>query len=313
MIQYCMGRGDLHPKTNHEGEGGTPMGGQAFDAPRKQLFMFKPEELVIVGLDEPFEDAPEDHELYDKRKDMKLDPSFVEDIILNGVMQSVDVTKVGNVALVVDGRQRVKGGRKAKEVLLKRGMSQEDVDDMIRVPCRFVQMEDPATMLGRLISANSHRHDDGVIEKAEKAARLINLGKTQKEVALRNGVSKTTISNWMKVLQCIPAVKRAVDQGKISATAAAELANLSPEDQKKALDEMLESGETTAADAKSHAASAGGGSAPKKPGKKVVRRLIDDHPDVIHESPIEALKWAIGDLDPEEEWEELFDIISSYD
>ncbi|MBW2170115.1 MAG: hypothetical protein JRG69_12820, partial [Deltaproteobacteria bacterium] len=165
------------------------MAGQAFDAPRKQLFMFKPEELVIVGLDEPFEDAPVDHELFDKRKGMKLSKDFVEDIILNNVMQSVDVTKVGGYPLVVDGRQRTKGAREAKVVLMNRGMSQEDVDDLIRVPCRFVQMEDPATMLGRLISANSHRHDDGVIEKAEKAARLINFGKTQKEVAIRNGVS----------------------------------------------------------------------------------------------------------------------------
>lgn len=285
------------------------MGGQAFDAPRKQLFMFKPEDLVIVGLDKPFEDAPEDHELYDRRKNIKLDTSFIEDIILNGVMQSVDVTKVGNLALVVDGRQRVKGGRKAKETLLKRGMSKADVDELVRIPCRFVQMEDPATMLGRLISANSHRHDDGVIEKAEKAARLINLGKTQKEVAIRNGVSGTTISNWMKVLQCITAVKRAVDQGLISASAAAELANLSPEEQKKALDEMLAEGKTTAADARGKSASARGGSAPKKPGKKLVRQLIEDHEDLIEARPIDALKWAIGDLDPEEDWSDLQDII----
>lgn len=285
------------------------MGGQAFDAPRKQLFMFKPEDLVIVGLDKPFDDAPEDHELYDRRKNIKLDQSFIEDIILNGVMQSVDVTKVGTFALVVDGRQRVKGGRKAKEVLLKRGMAKVEVDDLIRIPCRFVQMEDPATMLGRLISANSHRHDDGVIEKAEKAARLINMGKTQKEVATRNGVSTTTISNWMKVLQCIPAVKRAVDQGLISATAAAELANLDPKAQKEALDKMLEEGKTTAADARSTAASASGGSAPKKPGKKIVRKIIDDHADLIEARPIDAVKWVIGDLDPDEDWGDLQEVI----
>jgi len=285
------------------------MGGQAFEAPRKQLFMFKPEDLVIVGLDDPFKDAPTDHELYDRRKDIKLDPSFIEDIILNGVMQSVDVTKVGDVALVVDGRQRVKGGRKAKEALLKRGMTQAEVDDLIRIPCRFVQMEDPATMLGRLISANSHRHDDGVIEKAEKAARLVNLGKTQKEIAIRNGVSGTTISNWMKVLQCISAVKRAVDQGLISASAAAELANLSPEDQKKALDEMLAEGKTTTADAKDKAAKTTGGSAPKKPGKKIVRKIIEDHSDLIEARPIDAVKWVIGDLDPEEDWEDLQGVI----
>jgi len=293
------------------------MGGQAFTVPRKQLFMFKPEPddpeegLVIVGLDDPFKDAPVDHELYDKRKDLKLDSTFIEDIILNGIMKSVEVTKIGDRAVVTDGRQRVKGARQAKQVLLKRGMSQADVDDLVRVPCRFVQMEDPATMLGRLISANSHHHADGVIEKAEKAARLINMGKTQKEVAIRNGVSGATISNWMKVLQCITAVKRAVDQGLISASAAAELANLSPDDQKKALDEMLADGKTTAADAKDKAARSTGGSAPKKPGKKVVRQLIEDHADLIEARPIDALKWAIGDLDPEEDWEDLQDAIES--
>lgn len=285
------------------------MAGQAFDAPRKQLFMFMPEELVIVGLDAPFEDAPKDHELYDKRKGMKLSSEFIEDIILNSVMQSVDVTKVGGYPLVVDGRQRTKGAREAKIVLLKRGMSQKEVDDLIRVPCRFVQMEDPATMLGRLISANSHRHDDGVIEKAEKAARLVNFGKTQKEVAIRNGVSGSTISNWLKVLQCITAVKRAVDQELISASAAAELANLSPDDQKTALDEMLAEGATTAADARAKSATASGGSAPKKPGKKVVRFIIDKHDDLIESNPIGAVKWAIGDLDPEDDWSDLYEAI----
>lgn len=285
------------------------MAGQAFDAPRKQLFMFMPEQLVIVGLDEPFEDAPEDHELYDKRKDMKLDPAFVEDIILNGVMQSVDVTKVAGKPLVVDGRQRTKGAREAKRILLKRGMSQAEVDDLIRVPCRFVQMEDPATMLGRLISANSHRHDDGIIEKAEKAARLVNLGKTQKEVSVRNGVSTSTISNWLKVLQCISAVKRAVDQELISASAAAELAGLDPKEQKRILDEMLEEAATTIADAKDKAAKSAGSSAPKKPGKKIVRFIIDKHDDLIESNAVGAVKWAIGDLDPEDDWPDLYDAI----
>lgn len=284
------------------------MAGQAFDVPRKQLFMFPPEDLVIVGLDDPFEDAPEDHELYDKRKDMKLDAAFIEDIILNGVMQSVDVTKVSGMALVVDGRQRVKGARKANERLEKQG-----VDLRIAVPCRFVQMEDPATMLGRLISANSHRHDDGIIEKAEKAARLVNLGKTQKEIAIRNGVSAATISNWLKVLQCISAVKRAVDQGKISASAAAELANLPPDEQKRLLDEMLAEQATTAADAKKKAAKSTGGSAPKKPGKKLVRQIIEDHEDLIEARPIDALKWAIGDLEPEDDWADLHEVILDYD
>ena len=284
------------------------MAGQAFNVPRKQLFMFPPEDLVIVGLDEPFEDAPEDHELYDRRKDMKLDAAFIEDIILNGVMQSVDVTKVSGMALVVDGRQRVKGARKANEKLAKQG-----VEHRVDVPCRFVQMEDPATMLGRLISANSHRHDDGIIEKAEKAARLVNLGKTQKEIAIRNGVSGATISNWLKVLQCISAVKRAVDQGLISASAAAELANLPPDEQKRLLDEMLAEQATTAADAKKKAAKSSGGSAPKKPGKKLVRQIIEDHEDLIEARPIDALKWAIGDLDPEEDWLDLQDVISDYE
>jgi len=285
------------------------MGGQAFDAPRKQLFMFRPEDLVIVGLDPPFENAPEDHELYDKRKDRKLEPTFIEDICLNSVMQSVDVTKVGGIPLVVDGRQRTRGAREAKKKLIARGVPEEEVEELIRVPVRFIQMEDPATMLARLISANSHRHDDGIIEKAEKAARLINLGKTQKEVATRNGVSTSTMSNWLKVLQCIPAVKRAVDQGVISASAAAELAGLDPDEQKRILDEMIEEGATTIADAKSRSASSAGGSAPKKPGKKIVRFILDKHDDLIESNPVGAVKWAIGDLDPEDDWPDLYDAI----
>lgn len=286
------------------------MAGQAFDVPRKSIFMFMPEDVIIVGLDDPYKDAPTNHDLYDNRKDMKLSKEFIDDLEMNGVIQTIEVTKLGDQAIVVDGRQRVKGLRRVNDRLRKKGVPETE---LFRVPAKFVKHAGGAEMLGRLISSNAHHHQDRIIEKAEKAARLLDLGRTNKEVATRNGVSAQTIANWMKVLECIPEVKRAVDYEQISASAAAELANLSPEEQKKALDEMLADGKTTTADAKDKAAKAKGGKASKKPGKKLARAIIEEHDSLIVERPIDAVKWAIGDLDPEEEWEELYEVIQEYE
>lgn len=248
---------------------------------------YDPKEICIVGLDEPFVDVDSSHELYDPRKDLPVDENFVEDIALNGVIHPISVTKIGDSVVVVDGRQRLKAVRTVNERLKEKGY-----DDLLLIQATVVQHTGTADMLGRLISANSHHQADSIMEKARKAARLLNLGRSEQEVAVRSNVTKQTIDNWLKLLRCIPAVQNAVDTGKISASAAAELADLPPDEQMEMLQKLLE--ESGKKITKKRVKKAKGES--DVPGKRLVKKILTSkRSDELFPSDfrIGAL-WAIG-------------------
>ena len=268
------------------------MGGQAFDAKRSTVFNFDPDALVIIGLDT--DDGPE-HHLYDeriKRKNYVTAP-FVDNVIEMGIIETVSVTKVGNQGIVVDGRRRVIAARKANEKLRARG------EELVLVPA-LLKRGDEDGLMGILISGNEHRMDDDPITRAEKAQRLKDRGRNNTQIGKYFGVSGTAVGNWLKVLDYIPVVKNAVRAGKLSMSAAIELANLSPEEQKTALEEMLASGNTTVDDARSHGGGGGGGgggsTAPKK---TLARKVIEDEraAKVLGDGFLKGVLWAIGDLE----------------
>jgi ParB family chromosome partitioning protein len=272
------------------------MGGHAFDVKRTSAFLFDPDDLIIIGIDT---DDGEEHPLYDERIKAKVPEAMVRNIMVLGVIETISVTKLGDQAIVVDGRQRVRAARLANERLRERGEEEHTVPALIK------RGEDDGLM-GILISGNEHRLEDTPIARALKAQRLKDRGRNNTEVGMYFGVSSTAIANWLKVLDCIPAVKRAVEQGRISMSAAIELADLDPEAQKKALLEMLEKGQTTVADAKDKrkAAGGGGGGGSRGPGKKLAKKLIKAHEegdaDFATAEFILGVKWAIGEAENSE-------------
>ena len=270
------------------------MGGQAFDVRRASAFLFDPDELVIIGIDT--KDGPE-HPLYDEgRLKEKIPESLVKNIMKFGVIETVSVTKVGDVAVVVDGRRRVRAAREAKKRQTAQG------EETIKVPC-LLKRGDDDELIGVLISGNEHRLDDGPIARAMKAAKLKDRGRNLSEIGVYFGVSATAISNWLKVLDCVAEVKRAVEQGVISMSAAIELADLSPEEQKVALAKMIAEGKTTVADAKQAKSGASGGSGNGEgstaPKKRLVRKVIEAEgaEKILGKDFIKGVMWAIGDMD----------------
>jgi hypothetical protein len=272
--------------------------------PVKNCFNYNPSEICIVGLDEPFTDVDPSHELFDSRKDLPVDNNFVEDVALNGQIHPITVTKIGSAIVVVDGRQRLKAIRKVNEELKKKGLEESD---LLLVKCSFVQHSGFADMLGMLMSANSHHQADLIMEKARKAARLINLGKDVKEVAVRSNVTKQTIDSWLKLLQCIPAVQNAVDTGKISASAAAELADLSSKEQMEMLKKLLENSEKKVT-RKKVKKQKGESTAP---GKRLVKKIVmsDNSEELFPNDFRQGAMWAIGCLPTHELPENIIDAI----
>jgi len=263
-----------------------------FNAKRTSIFNFDPDNLVIIGVDT--KDGSE-HHLYDERIKRKgyVPASMVKNVMVMGIIESVSITKVGDQPVVVDGRRRVLAARKANQKLRKRG------EEIVLVPT-LVKKGDEEGLMGVLISGNEHRMDDDPITRAQKAQRLKDRGRNNSQIGDYFGVSGTSIGNWLKVLDCVAVVKNAVRAGRISMSAAIELADLSPEEQKAALEKMLESGQTSVNDAKGQAAGASGTSVQNPaPKKRLIRKVVENEnaAKVLGDSFVLGVLWAIGDVE----------------
>lgn len=192
-------------------------GTQAFDATRGTLFLLDPANLTLI-------EDPNDP-LYDVR--VKLGPAegLVRDIAHRGVIEPVVITKRGDKAVVVDGRQRVAAAREANKRLSDMGKAP------IKVPC-IVRRGEDADLFGVLIAANEHRLDDTPLERAKKAQRLINMGRSIDEAAIAFGVSGGAVRHWLKLLDLPAAARKAIESGVMSADTALTLSEADPEDAK---------------------------------------------------------------------------------
>jgi ParB family chromosome partitioning protein len=219
---------------------------------RANLYNYNPTDLVLVD--------NEDHELYDPRINLPLDEGLVRNIMVNGVIEPVVVNKAPDGVLVVDGRQRVRAAREANKRLEKEGK------EPLRVPC-VLRRGTEADLFGVSISANENRQDDTPLGRAEKANRLLNMGRSEDEVAVAFGVSTQCVGNWIKILSTCAPVRKAVESGKIAAQAAIEMAGLPVEEQKTLLEEAVKAG----TNGKRVSAKSIKDKVAKKTGKEIVR------------------------------------------
>jgi ParB family chromosome partitioning protein len=199
---------------------------------KAELKMIDPDDLVIVGLDT--NDGP-DHELYDERALEPLDEALVKNVSVYGVLQPVTVREQGGQLFVVDGRQRVRAARSARNQQSKAGEFE------IRVPYTTHGAEgaDRQQLTGIMVSANEQRRADEVLVKAAKAARMKALGASLDEVAIAFGRSTVTIRNWLSLLEADDAVLDAVRDGTCAVSAANEIVKYPKEEQADVLNTLL--------------------------------------------------------------------------
>lgn len=268
---------------------------------RADAYKIDPDRAIIIGLDT---DDGEEHELYDERIHLPLSPEMVANIKAKGVIEPIQFIFDGDRIVIVNGRRRIMHAREANRQLVAEG------EPPLRVP--GVSKSDEH-LLGLMVSTNEHRVDDTPMTRAKKLQRMIARGYSLDECAVYFGVSGQTIRNWKALLECAPKVQKAVDTGKISASAAQKLAKLERSEQVKTLDEMIEKGQTGHKDAERHTrARATGGSdgevAARPPGKRVWKKLIDHWNDEqllpnfedvdINDDVIKGMRLVLGDLPP---------------
>ena len=280
------------------------MGGQAFKAPRLNGFKLDPNEVIIVGGDGPNDVSQKDeegntHYLYDERVEMMLSEEFILNIMALGIKKNVIVEKIGGLAFVVDGRQRVRAAREANRRLAKLG------EPPHRVPV-VLQGGEESLIMTIGISTNEFNHNDPPLTKARKAQRLRDRGLTPDEIALAFGVSTKAISNWEKMLSLAPPVKKAAQKGLISPSAAAQLHDLPAAEQKTQLDKLLEEAKATGKtptikQVKTASKTAKGQNPNAAPSKKVLRAIVEGHKEhapTLSLDFIAGVAFAIGARDP---------------
>lgn len=213
-------------------------GKQLFDVPTSKVFLFDPDELVIIGLDTPHKRG--EHALYDERIELPLDPADVQNVIYYGVKLPVVAVKQGDKPVIVDGRQRVRWAREANRHLRARAKERGEEIALLKIKVMFQSGSD-GDLLGVLVSLNEIREADTPLVRAEKALRLIqDYNKSEAEVAMTFGVGVPALKNWMYLATAVDEVKAAVAREDITPAHGMKIGRAAPEEQRKILAQLLE-------------------------------------------------------------------------
>lgn len=260
----------------------------------QRAILYDPNDLTIIGLDTK---DGEEHPLYDPRIKLPISEPMVLNLMAFGILEPIEIRMNGAVAEVVNGRRRVRHAREANKRLKKMG------SDEIRVPCT-IKRGDDGHLFGISVSANEHREDDTPMAKAEKAQRMLDLGKTEDDVAVAFGVTKVAVKQWLKLLELSAYVRKLVDKRAISASAAAKFADLGHDEQKEAVDKLLaeSGGKATTKKAKTAAKKKAKGdeAAYDAPGKRMIRKVLinNESDEALDEGQTKILKWVLGEIGP---------------
>ena len=277
------------------------------NASRTDAYCIDPLEICIVGgkaLPKE-EQGPHDtewdptHPLHAHDLTKPLDPTDIDSVEELGVMVPIEVVKVNNLPTVSLGRGRV---RKARVANLRR-----KAKGLPPITIRFVivRVSNGLDLMRRQIDENLRRKTISVLDRIELAKQYLARGASEDEAAKAMGVKRPQFNQWM-VLEdnATPAVKDALREDRLSASAAISLASISePEKQDEALGKLLAAPEAkpTARAAQNAARKAKG-----KKGKAVVPRpkeqkrllaVIDkaSKGDEWMQGAKAALRWVTGD------------------
>lgn len=260
-------------------------GTQAFEAKRGTIFMFDPEDLILID--------DKDHPLFDPRALEPPRSSMVASIKARGVLQPILVVRgPKGEPIVAAGRRRTVNAREANRQLKAEGLPPKQVPAVFR-------REEGAESIALMVIENSHREDESVTARAEKARRAITAGYSEVQVAELFGVTAATVRAWMYVGNLHPKVREALDAGTVRVTdAVRELAKLPKGEQAEALEKLQEERPTRKArrEAAANGAPVERKPAPVTPAKRLkwIEEAVNADPGVLSASAITLVQWISG-------------------
>lgn len=261
-------------------------------AKRGVLFYVDPSDVDLQGID--YESGPEDP-CYNPRNKEPVNAGLVQSIMRLGVLEPIGVVKRGERLSVLYGNQRVRAARAATEEHKAAG-----VKTQILIPCLTpMRGLDDAQLGEAAIAENEHRRESSALTKSELASvQLRRKGGDFKEAAQAFGLSVPKFRALISLKESAPEVKTALRAGRLSASAAIEVASLPKDKQAERLETIISAG-GTAEIARNSVRHAKGRVEKSRPTPTLLRELAarrKDFPE-LSDSFWKAIAWTLGDLD----------------
>ncbi|KVD71838.1 hypothetical protein WI89_01035 [Burkholderia ubonensis] len=247
---------------------------------------FDPDDLKLV--------TDPTHPLFDERVNWPVDENMVRNIMFQGVLQAIEVSKnpeTGEIE-VVTGRQRVKASREANRRLREQGRNPIYVPANVR---KVTLGRRALDLSAAMASENAIRQQETPLTTAAKMARQIQMGRSEEEVGILFGCDPRTVRATLTLLDCCEDVQKAVESGQIKVTDARKLAKASPIEQRAKVRELVAAGAGKTGHARARAQRAVmGGAAPRMRSRTQVTKELESS---VGERAA-ALRWVLG-LDAE--------------
>ncbi len=192
---------------------------------RRDYNMVAPEDLKIQ--------SDPSGKFYDKRIDLPLIEETVLNIMAVGVQEVIIAVPTEEGDFVISGRQRTKHAVEANKRLRAKG------SDPILVPVRFARDGETIPLLE--IALNEHRQDDSPMMRVEKAMALRDKY-SDEQISSAFRISPQQLKNWFNADSLCAPVKKMIETGKISMSAASKFSKLEPAEQKEKVQELIDSG-----------------------------------------------------------------------
>jgi ParB family chromosome partitioning protein len=269
------------------------MAKQVFDAKRKDCFYFDPEQVLLI--------TDSDHPLFDPRALQAPSPTMTASIKTNGVLQPIRVMRDETGRPVVTaGRRRVINARAANKLLVAEGLPPK------LIPAMFDASKTAREAMPQVAIENALREDESIVQKAEKARRILMQGYTEDQIAEMFGVSSATIKNWTTVSELHPKVADMLEGEEIRLTDAVhEISKLPLEKQPAAARAIAEKNPTRKTMKETGQKRARSGSSPLSRLKKL-NAFLDEHPNALGDSEKVLIEWLLdGEVDLVEEFPKL--------
>jgi ParB-like chromosome segregation protein Spo0J len=212
-----------------------PLNNRADSAPRQEVKMYDPAEVVIIGLD-----TDDGHAHWGYDEESNKNPVLEADVLFtyeHGVIQNVLGRRDGDKVVIVAGRGRT---RQLREANVRR---KKDGQAPWFLPVKIVQ-GDARKMLVLKHGENSHRREQSPLARAKQAAELKEQF-PEDQAAMIMGLGVAQFRSLLKLNDTAPAVQKALMTGKLHQTAAVELSQLSEKDQTEKLATILETAAAT--------------------------------------------------------------------
>ncbi len=271
-------------------------GKQAIDgAKRLNYFSISPERVQLWGID--YQSGPEDP-AYNPRNKQPVDMGLVDSIMRIGILEPIGVIKGADDNLrVIFGNQRVRAAREANKRLAEMGR------DLVEVPCLSPLRGYSVDELSEAaVAENEHRKESNALVKCEMAGvHLKRKNGNIAEAAKAFNLGEQQFKNLLLLKESAAEVKAAVLSGKLSSTAAIEIASLSHDKQIAALTTVVAAGGTVDS-AKTTVKKAKGKSSKGKPTSQQMKAILAAKNDTVgndlkfDEGFRAALAWVVGDI-----------------